>query len=346
KNDRRFHLFRRGDANHMPPWWPAGGIEFARQLAGGFSETAARGSGNVPLFQQSFLRHGSRSMMPFASNSVTTFGPDPLGDAPLRAELFGLERLEAHAHTLAQSAKARTEPGVSLLRWFEQQSEAFLRTYEAIKTAYRTEKSFGADAEWLLDNVRIIQDALREVGTDLPRGYYKLLPKLIDGPWRGYPRIFALALDLIRHCDSSLDETIITRFLQAYQTVTPLTIGELWGVPIMLRLGLVDNLRRLARQILAAHETRLQARAWVARNVVAGAAVLPAALRPTEALSESFVVHLLEELRGHPLDHSWSDAWLDACLADRGVTAVEVVRCAAQQQAANQVSIGNCVTTL
>src|SRR5581483_2822715 len=93
KNDRRFHLFRRGDANHMPPWWPAGGIEFARQLAGGFSETAARGSGNVPLFQQSFLRHGSRSMMPFASNSVTTFGPDPLGDAPLRAELFGLERL-------------------------------------------------------------------------------------------------------------------------------------------------------------------------------------------------------------------------------------------------------------
>src|SRR5439155_5640797 len=121
---------------------------------------------------------------------------------------------------------------------------------------------FDADAEWLLDNFHIVADALREVHTDLPRGYYKLLPKLVNGPLAGFPRVYALALELIAHCDSCLDETNITRFVQAYQTVTPLTIGEVWAIPIMLRLVLIENLRRLAEQVVHSHRQRAEAKAW------------------------------------------------------------------------------------
>ena len=83
-------------------------------------------------------------------------------------------------------------------------------------------------------------DTLREVQHDLPRGYYKELPKLAGGPLAGFPRVYAVALELIAHTDSSLDEINITRFVRAFQTIVPLTIGELWAVPIMLRLGLVE----------------------------------------------------------------------------------------------------------
>ena len=99
------------------------------------------------------------------------------------------------------------------------------------------------DAEWLLDNYHIIEDTLREVRQDLPRGYYKELPKLAGGRFRGLPRVYELAFELVAHTDSSLDETNLTRFVEAYQQVTPLTIGELWAVPIkVLRVVLVDNL--------------------------------------------------------------------------------------------------------
>ena len=125
-----------------------------------------------------------------------------------------------------------------------------------------------------VDNFYIVEDVLREVKHDLPRGYYTQLPRLVHGCLAGYPRVYALALALVAHTDSSLDETHLLRFVQAYQAITPLTIGELWAVPTMLRLALIENLRRLAEQMLRAREDRRHAEGWVDRFLpapVAGA---------------------------------------------------------------------------
>ena len=108
----------------------------------------------------------------------------------------------------------------------------------------------GLDAEWLVDNYHIVDDVLREVEKDLPAGYDAELPKLAGEPLAGYPRVYALALALVAHTDGGLDEARLTRFVEAFQSVAPLTIGELWAVPTMLRLVLLENLRRLADQML------------------------------------------------------------------------------------------------
>ena len=105
--------------------------------------------------------------------------------------------------------------------------------------------------------------SLREIRIDLPHGYYRKLPKLASGAYAGYPRVYTLAIELIAHTDSSLDENHITRFVQAYQSVVPLTIGELWAVPTMLRLGILENLARLSEQML---------HVWDSHNGVAGGA--------------------------------------------------------------------------
>ncbi len=78
-----------------------------------------------------------------------------------------------------------------------------------------------------------------------------MLPKLADGPLQGYPRVFGVAWALVAHTDSGFDVEKLKRFVEAYQKVQPLTIGELWALAITLRITLVENLRRLAESVVA-----------------------------------------------------------------------------------------------
>jgi cyclic beta-1,2-glucan synthetase len=300
---------------------------------------------------------------------VPAFFPDPHGTEPIRAELFGREHLDAHARQLAAcAAVASVVAGRPLLADFQRNSRALLQAHAFISEAYRRQESFGSDAEWLLDNFHIITEALAEIRTDLPRGYYKRLPKLAAGPLAGFPRVYALALELIAHCDSCLDEGNVTHFVQAYQTVTPLSIGEIWAIPIMLRLVVIDNLRRLAVQVVEAHRQRQEAKSWAAR--FQPAPVLPPATQSGEerrdtagfnplvrhletvqrrgqlTWTDAFLVHLLDLLREHAFAHTLGLEWLTGFLALRGDTPTDIVRREQQRQAANQVSIGNCVTSL
>ena len=100
---------------------------------------------------------------------------------------------------------------------------------------------------------------MREIRDDLPRSFYLELPQHAAGAWQAFPRIFELAYELVAHTDSNLDEEIIVGFVEAYQRVAPLTTGEIWAIPIMLRLVLVENLRRLCEQMRRTGEHRIQA---------------------------------------------------------------------------------------
>src|SRR5260370_553756 len=288
------------------------------------------------------------------SAALGAFFPHPHGNEPIRAELFGAEHLEAHARQLAAcAAVAPVVAGQPLLSRFRRNSRALLAAHRFISEAYRRGESFGSDAEWLLDNFHIIADGLGEIGTDLAGGYYKLLPKLANGPVAGFPRVYALALELIAHCDSCLDENNITRFVQAYQTVTPLTIGEVWAIPIMLRLVVIDNLRRLAEQVVDSHRQRSEAKTWAAHFLVSqsragslGRWFPSPPRRRLFACTDQFIVHLLDLLREHESARAMGIEWLESLVTQRGDTPTDILRREQQRQAANQVSIGNCVTSL
>ena len=234
----------------------------------------------------------------------------PHGEELIRGELHGMEYLEAHARQLAAACTlaAPTGPVRPLLRRFADNGQVLVRAYREITQATRRQEAITPDTEWLLDNFYIVEDVLREVKHDLPRGYYTKLPRLAHGPMAAYPRVYALALALVAHTDSSLDDVHVLRFVQAYQTVAPLTIGELWAVPTMLRLALIENLRRLAEQMLRAWEDRRHAESWAGHNLpVPSPSAEPAVNGQPPAfcsgapprLSDPFTVHLLEALRRH-----------------------------------------------
>jgi cyclic beta-1,2-glucan synthetase len=272
------------------------------------------------------------------------------GDKPIRAELFGLDRLGAHAQALGDSMKSVTvERGRPLLARFLHNARSLRLAHQTISLAYREREPLGHDADWLLDNYHIISDALAEVHTDLPQGYYRWLPKLSAGHWAGLPRVYILAMELLAHSDSSLDETHLSKFIQAFQTATPLTVGELWAIPIMLRLCLVDNLRRLAEQIVLHRRYRQQAQAWLDANLE----LIQQRGNDHFALDtlhpewrDCYIVHLLEALHSHELTFPEAAERLHQTLERGGHEPASLMLHEKERQAANQVSIGNCVTSL
>ena len=183
--------------------------------------------------------------------------PEPL----IRSELFGIERLEQHAESLAaaQRITASPESGRRLDRRLKDNRRALLNAYRGVEKAVRDERHITPADEWLLDNFYVAQEQIRQVRDDLPRGFYRGLPKLAEGHLEGYPRVLGVAWAFVAHTDSRIDREVLLRFLAAYQRVQPLTIGELWAVAIALRIVLIENLRRAADQIAEARAARIEA---------------------------------------------------------------------------------------
>src|SRR5439155_8721602 len=100
---------------------------------------------------------------------------------------------------------------------------------------------------------------LRETRRNVPARYYRELPKLAVRARAGTARVYAMALELLRYSDARLDAQRLDRFMNAYQTVAPLSIGELWAWPSMLKLALIEHLRRLAEELLESRAGRREA---------------------------------------------------------------------------------------
>jgi cyclic beta-1,2-glucan synthetase len=272
---------------------------------------------------------------------------------PIRAELFGIERLEQHAESLAaaQSVKGGRARGGRLLARVEDNGRALREAYRVIAGAIREERAITPAAEWLVDNFHVVDEQLREIRDDLPPGFYRQLPKLADGPFEGDPRVYGLAWAFVAHTDSRLDPETLRRFVRAYQRVQPLTIGELWAVAITLRVVLVENLRRLAEAIVRGRTARQEADALA--DDVLGLGGSPA--EPSVAgrqwvgdapLVTAFAVQLVQRLREQDPAVTPALVWLDECLAAQGTTADDIVRVEHQRQAAMNVTVRNVIMSM
>jgi len=273
---------------------------------------------------------------------------------PIRSEIFGVERLEQHAETLARTHRVDPRPrrkGVALLARFEDNAKVLRQAYTVIALAAQKDQAISPAAEWLIDNFHVIDDQLREIRAALPAAYYRELPKLVDGPLAGHPRVYGIAWEFVAHTDSRFDPDLLERFVRAYQRVTPLTMGELWAIPASLRLVLVENLRRIAQRIAHAREAREDA-GELADQLLAAVdrpvEVVRLSLRPFEVrpLDRSFVVELVQRLRDSDPAASPVLDWLDERLAEQDTTAEELVRAEHASQLAAHATVVNVITSM
>ncbi len=275
-------------------------------------------------------------------------------EQPVRAEMFSVERLEQYAQTLAAEHHVVLKKGrAQLLPRLENNGRKLFSSYRTLVEAIRNGRTISPAAEWLVDNFHIVEEQLREIREDLPKSYYHELPKLEDGELKDYPRIYAVALALIAHTDCRLDTNTLRRFIASYQTVAPLSIGELWAVAITLRLALVENLRRLAVLIVRERGEREQADK-LADKLLELAARQPSSLIPPVAerlgkvqkIPQSFVVQLTQRLREQDPAVMPVMEWLEKQLSRQGVTVEQIIHAEHQRQAATQVTVGNIITSM
>ena len=96
--------------------------------------------------------------------------------------------------------------------------------------------------DWLVENQHVIREAIDQVGGNLPRGYIRKLPAIVESPDTAKPRARALAETIIEVGVLPIDIAWIEGFLADYQTKSPLTLGELWAFPAFLRVVVIDEL--------------------------------------------------------------------------------------------------------
>ncbi|HYN05586.1 MAG TPA: glucoamylase family protein, partial [Vicinamibacteria bacterium] len=267
-------------------------------------------------------------------------------EKPLRDELLSIERLEERAKALAARLTVDPTPrrnARDLFPRFDDNARVLREAYLSMAEDVHRGEFVTSAAEWLLDNYHLVASEIRDVRQNLPRGYYRELPKLATRELAGDARVYALAVELVRHSDSRLDRQQLLRFLNSYQTVASLTIGELWAWPSMLKLALIENLRRLAEEAIDAREARRAADLYVAQIDAAGHGQPPPL--PPE-IHPAFVVQLLQRVREYGPRLSAVRAAVDSHLLAQLTTSEEAIRSEHQHQAAAQVSVANVITSL
>ncbi|HUL14012.1 MAG TPA: cyclic beta 1-2 glucan synthetase, partial [Methylococcaceae bacterium] len=207
--------------------------------------------------------------------------------------------------------------------------------------------------EWLLDNFYLIDEQIRTAKRHLPKGYSRELPRLLNGPSAGLPRVYDIALETIAHGDGRVDPESLSRFVAAYQTVTPLKLGELWAIPIMLRLALIENLRRVAARIAAGRIDQDLADSWanqmieiVEKDPKSLILVIADMARSNPPMTTPFVSEFARRLQGQSSALALPLTWIEQLLSESHLTIEQLVQAESQQQAADQVSISNSIGSL
>jgi cellobiose phosphorylase len=275
-------------------------------------------------------------------------------EQPLRAELFSIEQFKAHAKNLARGHLVSYKKGRNrLLLRLKKNEKVLSEIHELLNETGKTKRKISPAGEWLLDNYYLIEEQIRLAQKYLPENYIRELPYLSLGSLAGYPRVYELAMELVSHGDGRLDNQGLTEFVTAYQTVSHLKLGELWAIPIMLRLALIENLRRVSSRLIVAQTERDKANYWATRILEASSKdtdgvifEIAAMSRSNIPLSDVFVAEFTRRLHGQSQAFNLPFTWLEKKLSEQGETFDRMIRATSQKQAADQVSIANTIGSL
>jgi cyclic beta-1,2-glucan synthetase len=261
-------------------------------------------------------------------------------------------QLQEYAQRLAKEHRLHTRQirNGALLKRITGVAKTIHQICRDLSDASRLEQPTTPSAEWILDNEYIIESNVRDIQTNLPRSYFQELPVLNCDPFRNLPRVYGLARELISHADLRLDRETLRGFLEAYQSVHPLTIGELWALPQMLRLALIDGIRNLAERTLSEMGERETAGFWANRLIAANrhepgrlysvlAKLTESQPAPSEYFCSQLISYLYDETNALVLVQNWLERTLLKPLSELNLREQN-------RQTKDQISIGNAFSSL
>lgn len=285
---------------------------------------------------------------------LNTGKPSMVDDSTSAAEseLFSGNQLEQHGHVLANSHIVSRKRSKGILRALLAQSEeTLIKAHQILTAAAAAKQPIPPAGEWLLDNFYLIEEQIRIIKRDLPKKYESNLPQLHGRKIKNCPRVYDILLQIIAHSDGRLDIESLRRVIQAYQQARPLTLGELWAVPLLLRLVLVEKLSYVSAETLADWQDRHLAGDWANRLIEVAESdakklvlVLADMVQSSPSITDAFVAELTKRLQSAALVLPLT--WIGQKLAEDGLSIEELIQADNKQQAAHQVTTSNCIGAL
>ena len=256
----------------------------------------------------------------------------------------------AQRHAREQQVDLRPQRSIELLKRLKRSRQWVRQVCADLTAASRLEQKATPVADWILDNEYILEGNGRDVLLNLPQRFYQQLPSLTSDPYRGLPCIYGLAKDLVSHTEMRLDRENILAFIEGYQSVRTLTIGELWAIPQMLRIALIESIQSLAVTALTDLRERQLADFWANRLIVANRRdanqlfAFLAELAASEPLpSPYFAAQLVGLLYDEAVALAPVKNWLERTLK---TPLPDLNRRELNRQSREQLSCGNAFTSL
>ncbi|MEO8150975.1 MAG: glucoamylase family protein [Bacteroidia bacterium] len=286
-----------------------------------------------------------------------TFVRSDINNAPpLRAELLTIEQMGFLAKDLAVKHEIdKKKTPELLLKRLADNEEVLQRVTDLLQEAVKAKSPVAPAGEWLLDNFYLIEEHILVAKRHLPKGYSKGLPKLSqrNGASAGFPRVYDIAIEIISHSDGHLDIHTLNRFIESYQEISELTLGELWAIPIMLRLALLENMRRVAARIAIDRIDANLAHHWADRIIKTAeknpknlVLVMADLARTDPPMASAFIAEYSRKLQWKGFNLTLPISWLEQHLYETGDTINGMVLAENQKQAADQVTMTNSINSL
>ena len=281
---------------------------------------------------------------------------EPLA-GPLRGELLGAEHFIERLRAIARAQELhpplrRTRRDAPLLNRLEETWQILEDAHARLSDRGRDTAHIGPAGEWLLDNFYVVREHIREVHESLPRDYYRELPELRSGALAGYPRVYELAITVISHSEARIDRELIDRAVSAFQSVSSLSIGELWALPAMLRLGLIESIRRMTLRTMQRLEETDAADRWAQRletSSEAGDREFRAAMKefvnyppPLSAIFVSRFLHQIHLTRGSYPPYEVLERWIE----EEGMSEELAAAQSTERLALTQIVMAHSITSL
>ncbi|HET7557291.1 MAG TPA: glycosyltransferase family 2 protein, partial [Rhodanobacteraceae bacterium] len=268
--------------------------------------------------------------------------------------LAGAIDLETCARELAerQHGAATQQNLPDFKRALLEHENSLRRAYAAARLAVSEQRRIEPAAEWLLDNFYLIRTQLRELAASLSPSDLRKLPRAGDGG-ESVPRMLCIARACVTHLDGRIEPEQARRFLAAYQQTITLQLAELWAWPSLLRMAMIERIATVARTIAQRLEEYARAEYWAGYLIEKADKDAPGMLmyvadmaRLLPAVTPAWAAEFYRLLEGKHPSLALALTWAEQQLHQRGLGVAEVIDGESRAQAADQVSIANCINSL
>lgn len=169
----------------------------------------------------------------------------------------------ASIHNLSNKSQKDTYPVPHMLENFKIIEQVYQLLNEHLKLGI----SIHPAGEWLLDNLYIIEETVKQIQKELTLKKYTNFVGIANGTYQGFARIYVLASEIVAYTDNKIERQDLEDYLVSYQTKKTLSMEEIWNIGIFLQIAIIENIREICEKIYSCQMQKYKAENIVERLV-------------------------------------------------------------------------------